>query len=472
MQTQILPSRAALVDRIALQFEYGQNLICLLGPSGLGKSYLLETFITDKYLDFNKAFVQLSGKMTDQQFMTELLEQSFSNPLIDHSLSLSENFYQLYKQQPYGDCLWVIDGGRHLSEELIQQLEILAKQSPSTLYILIASQSVGQFSQAVEIHLEALNLSESKQLMRWFFDNLPVEEDPVFRTFLQEAHGNPALLLAWQPEQQSADIRVPEKSYKLLYIILLLLTTMLLIIGFLYKADMTEWWKAHYQQDTVSAVATALPAETIVNRQVESDERVSEQALDKLTKPEQAITEHAVNTTPVAQPPVETSEKESHENEIHDNNVAAIVDSLFPAEQQHAAQDSEQQSTEEIATAINTNTKPVVAALEQTTESELTLEGNAWYLTQPDDHYVIQLLAVTKPEISDKFISENDLLGQVNTYRSLRSGKPWWIVTYGSYATLNEAKKGVTTLSDNVRKNQPFYKKISKIKQEIASLNQ
>ena len=255
MQSQILPSRAALVDRIALQFEYGQNLICLLGASGLGKSYLLETFITDKYLEFNKAFVQLSGKMTDQQFITELLEQNFRNPLIDHTLSLSEKLYQLYKQQPCGNCLWVIDGGRHLSDEMIQQLETLAKQSPTTLYILLASQSSGQFTQAVEIHLEALNISESKQLMRWFFDNLPVEEDPVFRTFLQEAQGNPALLLAWQPELQTADIRAPEKSYKLLYIILMLLTTMPLIIGFLYKADMTQWWKAHYQQDT------ALPVE-------------------------------------------------------------------------------------------------------------------------------------------------------------------------------------------------------------------
>lgn len=447
MQSQILPSRAALVDRIALQFEYGQNLICLLGPSGLGKSYLLETFITDKYLDFNKAFVQLSGKMTDQQFMTELLEQSFSNPLIDHSLSLSENFYQLYKQQPCGDCLWVIDGGRHLSEELIQQLEILAKQSPSTLYILIASQSVGQFSQAVEIHLEALNLSESKQLMRWFFDNLPVEEDPVFRTFLQEAHGNPALLLAWEPEQQTADIRTPEKSYKLLYLILLLITTMLLIIGFLYKADMTEWWKAHYQQDTTSSVATALPAEAVINSPVASKEPVLEQSQDELQ----------------AQQPVDGSDSKDHDNESHNNNVAAIVDSLLPAEP--VTQETEQPTTDEVVAAS-------ISDAESAIEAEQPLVGNAWYLSQPDDNFVIQLLAVTKQEISDKFINENGLQGQVNTYKSLRSGKLWWIVTYGSYATLNEAKKGVTTLSDNVRKNQPFYKKISKIKQEIASLNQ
>ncbi|WP_062566000.1 SPOR domain-containing protein [Pseudoalteromonas shioyasakiensis] len=463
MQSQILPSRAALVDRIALQFEYGQNLICLLGPSGLGKSYLLETFITDKYLDFNKAFVQLSGKMTDQQFMTELLEQSFSNPLIDHSLSLSENFYQLYKQQPCGDCLWVIDGGRHLSEELIQQLEILAKQSPSTLYILIASQSVGQFSQAVEIHLEALNLSESKQLMRWFFDNLPVEEDPVFRTFLQEAHGNPALLLAWQPEQQTADIRTPEKSYKLLYLILLLITTMLLIIGFLYKADMTEWWKAHYQQDTTSSVATALPAEAVINSPEASKEPVLEQAQDESQAQQPVATNDDNNTTLETELPVDGSDSKNHNNESHNNNVAAIVDSLLPAEP--IAQETEQPMADEVVAAS-------ISDAESAIEPEQPLVGNAWYLSQPDDNFVIQLLAVTKQEISDKFINENGLQGQVNTYQSLRSGKLWWIVTYGSYATLNEAKKGVTTLSDNVRKNQPFYKKISKIKQEIASLNQ
>lgn len=445
MQSQILPSRAALVDRIALQFEYGQNLICLLGPSGLGKSYLLETFITDKYLEFNKAFVQLNGKMTDQQFVTDLLEQNFRNPLIDHSLTLSENFYQLYKQQPCGDCLWVIDGGRHLSEELVQQLELIAKQSPSTLYILIASQSVGQFTQAVEIHLEALNISESKQLMRWFFPNLPVAEDPVFRTFVEEAKGNPALLLAWQPQEHTADIREPEKSYKLLYLLLLLLTTMLLIIGFLYKADMTEWWKEHYQQDTTAKVATALPAEKII--------APSDKALEKA--------------------PIETTQQQSNEQEqpvatlSHENNVSAIVDSLAipaPAEPQETTESDD----------IATDLVDVSAEQDKLTEPTdvATLTGNAWYLAEPDGRFVIQLLAVTKQEITDKFITENNLQDTVHIYQALRNGTRWWIVTSGSYETLGDAKKAALQLSDNVRKNQPFYKKISKIKQEIASLDQ
>ena len=70
-----------------------------------------------------------------------------------------------------------------------------------------------------------------------------------------------------------------EKSYKPLYLTLLLITTMLLIIGFLYKADMTQWWKAHYQQEESATIATALPAEKVTAAQQNSDETLSEKAV-------------------------------------------------------------------------------------------------------------------------------------------------------------------------------------------------
>jgi DamX protein len=48
----------------------------------------------------------------------------------------------------------------------------------------------------------------------------------------------------------------------------------------------------------------------------------------------------------------------------------------------------------------------------------------------------------------------------------------WWVVTTGSFVSLNEAKKALQVLPAEVRKNKPFYKKISKIKQEIARVDQ
>ena len=445
MQSQILPSRAALVDRIALQFEYGQNLIVLLGPSGLGKSYLLETFITDKYSDFNKSFVQLSARMTDVQLMSELLEQSFRSPLIDQNLSLSENFYQLAKQQNCGPCLWVLDGGRHLSDEMVQELTTLAKHSPTTLYILLASQSVGQFKSAVEIHLEALSMAESKQLMQCYFPDLPYDEDPVFQAFLQEAHGNPSLLLAWQPTQHTAKVAVTDKVSWRVQLIALLVIIMLLIIGFLYQADMTRWWQDFYQQQPETPVATAI-------------------AVDTLKQPATAV----VTTDPSEVEAVDAQLAEQHtqsehdklptENPLQENNIAAILDSLAPAAE----------PVDVTASLADDVIEPEVSTI---AEAILPVD-NSWYLKQGDEQLVIQLLAVTQQTIAEQYVVEQGLQPLAKVYQTRRNGKLWTLVTYGSYDDLKSAREALSNLSATVRKNQPFYKKISKIKQEIALLDQ
>lgn len=446
MQSQILPSRSALVDRIALQFEYGQNLIVLLGPSGLGKSYLLETFITDKYSDFNKAFVQLSARMTDAQLMSELLEQSFRSPLIDQNLSLSENFYQLAKQQNCGPCLWVLDGGRHLSDEMVQELTTLAKQSPTTLYILLASQSVGQFQSSVEIHLEALSMAESKQLMQCYFEDLPYDEDPVFQTFLQEAHGNPSLLLAWQPTQHTAKVTVADKVSWRVHLIALLVIIMLLIIGFLYQSDMTRWWQDFYQPQAEPPVATAIPVDSLKQPATEPAPPTDSSAVadadtqlaEQQTQPEQV------------QPLIDNSAQE--------NNIAAILDSLAPA-------------AEPVDVATSLADDVIEPDVSNVAEAILPVD-NRWYLQQSDEQLVIQLLAVTQQKIAEQYAVEQGLQPLAKVYQTRRNGKLWWLVTYGSYDNLKSAKEALSKLPEAVRKNQPFYKKISKIKQEIALLDQ
>ncbi|MCQ8879189.1 AAA family ATPase [Pseudoalteromonas shioyasakiensis] len=440
MQSQILPSRAALVDRIALQFEYGQNLIALLGPSGLGKSYLLETFITDKYSDFNKAFVQVSARMTDSQLMSELLEQSFSTPLIDQNLSLSENFFQLVKKQNCGPCLWVLDGARHLSDEMAADLAVLAKNSPVTLYILVASHSVGQFNNAVEIHLEALSLAESKQLMRWYFNNLPVDEDPVFQTFLKESHGNPSLLLAWQPIEHSAEVKVADKVSWRLHLITLMMIIMLLIIGFLYKSDMTQWWQDFYQQQPEEPVATAIAVE-----------QLTQDTNKQIVQPEDDAIATEAESTP----------QHLSDDNAASNNVAAILDSLV----------EKQQISDANSPVIEDSSVGKTQEQVEVEPTKLPVD-NAWFNEQTDEHVVIQLLAVTKQAIAEQFVVEQQLGEAAKVYQTQRNNTLWWIVTYGNYKNLNAARKVTPTLPKAVRNNQPFYKKISKIKQEIALLDQ
>ena len=62
----------------------------------------------------------------------------------------------------------------------------------------------------------------------------------------------------------------------------------------------------------------------------------------------------------------------------------------------------------------------------------------------------------------------NKLESITNTYQTKRNGKIWWVVTTGSFANLNEAKQALQGLPAGVRKNKPFYKKISKKIRELA----
>ncbi|MEN8636508.1 AAA family ATPase [Pseudoalteromonas distincta] len=447
MQSQILPSRAALVDRIALQFEYGQNLIVLLGTSGLGKSYMLETFITDKYNDFNKAFVQVSAQMTDAQLMSELLEQSFNSPLIDHNLSLPENYYQLLQQQPCGPCLWVLDGGRQLSDEMLIELELLSKNSPNTLYIIIASQSKLPLNNAVEIYLEPLTLRESKMLLQWYFSDLPYDEDPVFSTFLAEAQGNPSLLLAWQPSEHIADIIVKDKVSWRLHLLILMLLIMLLIIGLLYKSDMTQWWQQYYQQEETQVVNTAISVEQVSEPVIKKSDSVA-----------------SLNEPKVVEQPIKLERE-------HINDVPAIMQSLTESANSVNVLDSDVDDSTNNKSSVLSDVKSEALKV-NTAEQTQSSQDNIWYMQQTDTNSVIQLLAVTQQEVSDSFIAQFNLQQQTHTYQTKRNNKIWWVVTFGSFGSINEAKSAMDTLSAGVKKNKPFYKKISKIKQEIALVDQ
>ena len=452
MQAQILPSRAALVDRIALQFEYGQNLIVLLGTSGLGKSYMLETFITDKYNSFNKAFVQVSASVNDVSLMSDILEQSFNSPLIDHYLSLSENFYQLLQQQPCEACLWVLDNARHLSEELSQELELLAKNSPVTLYIMLASQSKLAINNAVEIYLEPLSAHESKQLMSWYFPNLPYDEDPVFSAFLNEAKGNPSLLLAWQPTEHVADIVKKDKVSWRVHLISLLIIIMLLIIGLLYKNDMTQWWQTYYQNQQSQGIATAIPASKITA--IPSADKEVSNANSDISK---------------ADLPLEPVSDKSQGNVApYKNDVPAIMQSLT----RQAQQSAQSEQSEALPQSLNTpeTIEPIESDDKESPQPKTS--NNAWYLAQPDNNTTVQLLAVTQEKITREFIIQHNLSQRAKVYQTKRNNKVWWVVTIGSYASLADAKSALSALSSALRKNKPFYKKISKIKQEIARLDQ
>ena len=274
--------------------------------------------------------------------------------------------------------------------------------------------------------------------MGWYFTSLPYDKDPVFQTFLVEAQGNPSLLLAWQPSEQVADIVVKDKVSWRLQLLTLLLIIMLLIIGLVYKADMTKWWESANRQIDEQVLSTAI---------------TTEQAIEN--KPQQFIAPKTI------EPPAAVIQKPTQDNTI--NNVPAIVGSLTQATSVVEQEKPASKPVEE---------KPITKPEKTKSQNPIVKIPSNWYLQQPEDNFVIQLLAVTQQQVGNEFIVKHKLENIANPYQTKRNGKMWWVVTTGSFANLNEAKQALQALPAEVRKNKPFYKKISKIKQEIARVDQ
>ncbi|WP_105166716.1 AAA family ATPase [Pseudoalteromonas sp. T1lg23B] len=476
MQSQILPSRSALVDRIALQFEYGQNLICLVGPSGLGKSYIAESFITDKYPEFNKAFIQLSASTKDVDLMTELLQHSFRGPLVDHNLTLSQNFFNLYRQNPCGPCLWVLDGARHLSEEMAAELALLAKKSPTTLYILVTAQAPNMLPNALDIHLEPLSSMESVKLMSMFFKQLPMREDPIFQTFLKACQGNPALLLQWKNEQQ-VELR-PQKNKSIKtswHLALFSVLLALLMVAFIYQKELVALLPETQQNNDVD---TVLPTAAAISTEAQQKSSVGAEISSALQTQNKEHTSAHIAPEPMTEQP-NTALKEKMQSQQDIQAIVSALDVELPQVATDSLKVDDSARLNELVTSpqpeehsIKADTKVDIAADEEAPKVSVQpkavqlRDDSEWFLTRNDNEWVVQLLAVKDAQVAIEFIALHKLT-DVKVYQMMRANSPWWVAVLGPYASLEEAKVIKSALPEEVLSGQPFFKKVDKIKQEI-----
>ncbi|MDK1289100.1 SPOR domain-containing protein [Pseudoalteromonas umbrosa] len=475
MQSQILPSRAALVDRIAMQFEYGQSLICLVGNSGLGKSYLAESFITDKYSDFSKAFIQLSAHSKDVDIIRQLMEHTFRAPLVDQKLSLTENFFVLNSEQPAEPCLWVLDGARHLSDELIAELQNLATRAPNTLYILVTAQAPNMLPNALDIHLEPLSNAESKQLMRMFFSELPPEDDPIFATFLSEARGNPSVLLDWQQAEQQLDLRenMPSKGkQKHFFIGAFSLVIALCLVALLYNKQLLDM--LHIKQYVAEQPSELLSEPTVLEAKEVLDGQESVVQVTQAEVPNkkshtdnQAVTAILDALLTLPDSPSSGIEGEVVGNEASETEVEGVDVSFDEGIQSQVIPDEVKQKINQPDT-VTDGPLEVSQPIYETKTKQIrgSEHDNIWFLSRSDSEWTIQLLAVTDKKVASDFISQH-ALANFKVAEVLRNGRTWWFVTLAPYASLEDAKLARAKLTSDLLAAKPFFKQISQIKQQI-----
>ncbi|WP_127959747.1 SPOR domain-containing protein [Serratia microhaemolytica] len=90
------------------------------------------------------------------------------------------------------------------------------------------------------------------------------------------------------------------------------------------------------------------------------------------------------------------------------------------------------------------------------------------YLTLPSSYYTLQLSSASQPDTLTNFGKQHNLQ-QFMVYRTLREGKPWYILVSGSYPSSEAAKNAIATLPAQVRAKKPWIRPVSQVQQDLKN---
>jgi DamX protein len=139
-------------------------------------------------------------------------------------------------------------------------------------------------------------------------------------------------------------------------------------------------------------------------------------------------------------------------------------------------QDDQAESTESVQTSAVDVSEPARSdapadAVPQANVEKATLldkMDNSWFLAQNDATVVLQLTGVSNVNTLQSYLNYHKLGDKAHVYQSIRNDKPWFVVTYGLFDSLQQANAAKAELPKTLR-GEPWAKFIRTIKTEILN---
>ena len=107
-------------------------------------------------------------------------------------------------------------------------------------------------------------------------------------------------------------------------------------------------------------------------------------------------------------------------------------------------------------------TKPAVVA-----QADKPAVGADWYAAQAASRYTLQILGARAESSAQTFVREHG--AQYRYFKKQHQGRPLFVVTYGSFATRQEAQAALQGLPASVQAGKPWPRTFASIRQELVS---
>ena len=220
------------------------------------------------------------------------------------------------------------------------------------------------------------------------------------------------------------------------------------MIAIVYEQELRDYWLEESEPQTV---ATALDAERVFQAQPSNVKELSSAGEEEIKEALQPEVEQDAAQVASIVAALTAIPKALDTNE----EAAPPSEAKTPPSSQPAA-------TADVAELLQSDSEPLSEE-----QANPVAGGNQWFLQQQDGDWVIQLLAVTESAIAAEFMAQHaDVI--MHQFEVIRGEQTWYVVTSSAYSSLAAARAAKAQLPAAINSAQPFFKQVSKIKQEIT----
>ncbi|MDX2321207.1 MAG: SPOR domain-containing protein [Moritella sp.] len=463
VQTEIY-SQTQLCERLRHLTQFSSHLLLVSGESGSGKSTVLRNYVES---DFNQKTITLDAQQChdDVALRTLLLQQISYDGIFNAQVSLVDSLPLLAEQLEY-ELTICIDNAMALSAssivEFAQLVELrLNNRINIKINIILFAErqwvdiTMLQFAKSatnvLELEMTVLDQQAAVKFVEQQFNQAGykptfVNQDAINRQ-IEACHGNPAELVkcaqaimqgqVYNPTSAANTISKPTKSaHKSFYLAAIIAAVLLLgsAGSFLYDAYQTE------QQQAAEIVVDESFANPAVMTQEDAINADTASVADASAAPMLASDWDDELPTEIGQT-------------ITLTEPAVVEPSLAKQKQRVVIDDA----------AVN----KMLAKQNAVTSTSKTATDKAWVMAQPAKNYTFQIAGLSSETQLKQYLSENELPENINTYQTQRNNKPWYVVLYGSFTSVEQANAAKLKLPAAVQKDKPWLKRFAQIQSDL-----
>lgn len=482
--------RRQVLDQLLHLCQFSQNLLVVTGEQGVGKTRIAHALADSLEEQDQLCFLALSAGQTLEQLLVAIAE-SFNLPIpspasVENLLSEIESFVSATdsdgENESEGLILIIIDNAEHLDSSSVAVLASLIEnklQANSAHIVLVGeprlvSRLNGLESDKLQIsdfHLPAFSLSETVDYLNFrmeMADYLGPEifTDAVVDPWWRQAHGQlgvvhefaqDKLLQSVMPQEEPGRSNLP-----VFHIVAISAVIAIAGVFYLYLDDKEA------DKNLTARVVASVPAVTTQS----SVASVTNQsiALANTETPVQPILQSLPNT---AESLVQVDNVVVDQSDVSSESVAIEIpnsDVVDAATIKEITSSIPEETVKNNPPAASTQSVSYQAEPKQTTISELS--GNftahekkilAWSPSQ----FTIQLLGVSSLKSAQEFVSSQSNNAELLIFKTKRSGKDWFVVVTGHYASNAQARAAIGSLPAAQRDAGPWPRQIQIIQKEI-----